>query len=470
MLAPSPQLVPDVPLGVPFNLEAEQALLGALLFDNDALGLLPDNFRPEQFYEPFHSRLFAEIKARIGGGRRAEPISMLDRFKDDPAFAELGGIRYLADLVDRAPPAANAPEYALLIADGHMRREIIRLSTEILATPSSVPAPAVLAALERGAAAIAETGGSKPTAVHAGTTAIANMEAAWRGEFKGTKVGLFAIDDLSGGILQDDVWFAGGRTSMGKSVFGLNIAKGLALQGAGALVYSLEMPLRECQARLIADLAYERHGTAHLRYGDILKGDLEAARIHGHSAADAARYLETLPIEINDTGGLTIEAIRSQSQRQVRLWRKAGIKPGVIVIDHIGLVTPARPTDNKAADTAIIVNQLKDIAKQLKCPILALAQISRNTENRTDKRPQMGDFNWSGSIEQIADFVVLLYRESYYLERSSNKNDQAEAPALEHEVEFAVHKNRRGPIATRKAFIDIGSNVIRNFDTSGGAR
>jgi replicative DNA helicase len=170
-------------------------------------------------------------------------------------------------------------------------------------------------------------------------------------------------------------------------------------------------------------------------------------------------------------GGLTIEDIRSQAQRQMRAWEKAGVQRGAVFIDHIGLVKPhSKRADSKAAETADIVNELKAIAKQLRAPVIALCQVNRNTESRNDKRPTLADLNWSGAIEQIADFICLLYRESYYLDRSADADDQAKAGMVEHEIELLIHKNRSGPICNLKAFVDIACNVIRDLPDQGGRR
>jgi replicative DNA helicase len=454
---------------LPNNLEAEQALLGSLLFDNEAFERLPVGLNARQFYEPFHGRLFAAIEKLVRSGRRAEPIILMTQFESDPAFVELGGVRYLADLVDRAPPGANATEYGELVADMGARRDIVHLAHELgvqARDTSRGSSDAVLAALERGAADIARQSVAKAHAVPAGLSALDNMEAAWRGEYAGASVGLDCIDRVTGGIRQDDVWIFAGRTSMGKSAVALSIARGIAERQRGVMIFSLEMPLREVQARLVSDIAYdpERRWDAayggNIGYGDLLKGRGDENR--RAAARAAARSLASLPITVTDVGGVTIDDIRAQALRQVRAWERAGVQPGAIIIDHLGLVRPVRRTDNKAADTSDTVNELKGLAKQLRAPIVALAQINRSTENRNDKRPTLSDMNWSGSIEQIADFICLLYRDAYYLERSSAPGDFELAAQKRNEIELLIAKNRSGPICNLKAFIDVACNALRD--------
>jgi replicative DNA helicase len=201
-----------------------------------------------------------------------------------------------------------------------------------------------------------------------------------------------------------------------------------------------------------------------VRYGDILKG--RGTAWQRDRAKQAAKMLASLPISVNDQGGLTIEDIRSQALRQVRAWEKGGIQPGAILIDHIGLVKAhnRRASDSKAAETADIVNELKGLAKQVRAPVIALVQVNRNTEGRSDKRPTLADLNWSGAIEQIADFICLLYRDSYYLERSSDDEDRTEAIRKRYDLELLIAKNRSGPICTLNAFADVSCNAIRDIE------
>jgi replicative DNA helicase len=449
--------------------EAEQALIGGALYDADAATEAFERIRPEHFGEPAHSRIWEAMLKRFRTGSPPDPITVARDLGADTGLAELGGAPYLLQLVDKATLWA-LPAHMEHVLDASTRRSLnglCRVIGECAAQASDEPADGLLADLERGAADIARDSSTKPTAVPAGLTALDMIEAAWRGDHRGVPVGLEVLDHVTAGIRQDDVWFIGGRTSMGKSVVALALARGLAEQGRGVMIFSLEMPLREVQARLISDIAYdpERRYDAYfenVRYGDLLKG--RGGPEQKDRARQAARSLAALPIAVSDVGGLTIEDIRSQAQRQIRAWKKAGVDPGAVVIDHIGLVKAhTRRGDSKAAETADVVNELKAIAKQLRCPIIALCQVNRNTESRNDKRPTLADLNWSGAIEQIADFICLLYRDAYYLERSPDPDDQAKAAAVENVIELLIHKNRSGPICNLKAFADVACNVIRDL-------
>lgn len=447
--------------------DAEESVIGCALIYHDQCEDAFERLKPEHFYEPVRARIWARILAKRSKGGMPEVISITDAMGEDEAFAEIGGRTYLVGLVADAS-GWTIPAHVDAILDRSVRREVQRLGSKVATRAhdtAGATGEALLADLERSAADIARSNSSRVLAVPAGLSAPENLEAAWRGEYAGASVGLACVDEVTGGIRQDDVWFIGGRTSMGKSAVALSLTRGIAQDGRGVLFFSLEMPFREVQARLIADIAYdaEAHYDAsyggNVGYGDLLRG-------RGHErlrdrARAAARRLASLPIAVTDIGGLTIDDIRSQGLRQIRAWERSGVKPGALVIDHIGLVRPVRKTDNKAADTADIVNELKGLAKQVRAPVIALAQINRATESRQDKRPTMSDMNWSGSIEQIADLVCLLYRESYYLERGTD-DEFMRAHAVRNDIDLIITKNRSGPSLTLKAFVDIACNALRD--------
>lgn len=447
--------------------DAEESVIGCALIYHEQCEDAYERLKPEHFYEPVRARIWARILTRRAKGSLADVLSITDAMGEDEAFAELGGRGYLVDLVNRAT-AWTLGSHVDAILDRSVRREVQRIGSDMASRAHDTAAAtgeALVAELERSAADIARDSASRPLAVPAGLSAPENLEAAWRGEFAGASVGLDCLDSVTGGIRQDDVWFIGGRTSMGKSVAAISLARGIAQDNRGVLIFSLEMPFREVQARLIADMAYDAEARydagygGNIGYGDLLKGRGEI-RLRD-KARGAARRLASLPIAVTDVGALTIDDIRSQSLRQIRAWERSGVRPGAVIIDHIGLVRPVRKTDNKAADTADIVNELKGLAKQVRAPVIALAQINRATESRQDKRPTMSDMNWSGSIEQIADLVCLLYRESYYLERGTDE-EFAKAVAVRNDIDLIITKNRSGPSLTLKAFVDVACNALRD--------
>lgn len=441
------------------DLDAEHSALGCAMYAPQDCADAFERLKPEHFAEPLHARIWAAILQNVRSSKIPDVLTIRDALGTDKDFAEVGGLQFLLDLTDQ-PRLWALPAHADAIIDRAGRRAIQMLAKQIDGQATNIAegsADLILADLERGASEIARDGAQRPVAVPVGLGALETLEGAWRGDFQGVPTGLDCLDHVTGGIKSDDVWFIGGRTSMGKSVMGLQLARNIAGRNRGVMVFSLEMALREVQARLVADLAYDRdrfYDEGNVRYGDLLKG--RGDQSHKARAREAARHLASLPLSVNDRGGLTIDDIRIQAQRQLRAWEKAGVERGAILIDHIGLVKPARKTDSKAADTADTVNELKDLAKQLKAPIIALVQVNRQTENRTDKRPQLSDLNWSGSIEQIADFICLLYREAYYEERADK------TPKAQFDLELLVHKNRAGPICTLHAHCDVRSNAVRD--------
>ena len=453
--------------------DSEFALLGAAMYQPADCGEAFERVRGEHFSEPVFGRMWDYMRANPS---QADPVLVYNQHAGDEALEQLGGLGFLARLVADAL-SINAPAYADAILDAATRRELDSLGRYVSAKAQEAAGSGekLLAEMERAAAGIARYSAARAYAAPVGIGALDMLETAYSGGFQGSSVGLESIDKVTGGIHRDDVWFIGGRTSMGKSVMGCGLARGIAQSGRGVLMFSLEMPMREVQSRLIADIAYSRSipegGTdgGNVRYGDILKG--RGSGSQRSRAITAAKQLASLPISVNDQGGLSIEDIRAQSLRQVRSWEKAGIEPGAILIDHIGLVKPheRRNSDSKAAETADIVNELKGLAKQVGAPVIALVQVNRNTEARNDKRPTLADLNWSGAIEQIADFICLLYRPAYYLERGSD-DDMMEAVRVKYDLEMIIAKNRSGPICQLKAFADVSCNAIRDIDPQAWSR
>jgi len=446
-------------------LESEHAVIGCALAFPDRADAA-DRLRPEHFSEPLHARIWEVIGEFRGAGQCPDPTLIAQRIAG-PDLEAVGGLRYLAGMVDQAV-LWSLTAHVEAVADRAMRRSIEIIAKDAAARAGMIDQPVieVLADLEAGAAEIGRQEASP--AVPVGMDALEYLNAARDGRYKGTSVGLGCIDRITGGIQPDHVWIVGGRTSMGKSIFSTVVPQAIAEQGKGVLMFSLEMPRREVQARLIASLAYDpqlvpyNNDGGNVPFADLLRG--KGTREQRDRADRAARKLASLPMSVVDRGGLTLDQIINQSRRQVRAWEKAGIQPGAIIIDHLGLVSSRTRRDSKAAEVSDIVDRLKEAAKTIGAPIIAAAQLNRNAESRNDKRPSMADLNWSGSIEQIADFVCLMFREAYYLERSASEQDRRNGFAKKHELELIIPKNRSGPTCTVKANIDVACNAIWDAD------
>ena len=413
----------------PANIEAEQALLGAVLFDNAAYERLSDRLKAHHFYEPFHQRLFQAMEDHIRKGQLAEPIVLMERFKRDPAFEELGGLRYLADLVDRAPPAANAPDYERVVYDLALRRDLIRIGGEMSnAAQSDVEHDAKdqIEAAEQSLYTLAETGQSSTGFVNfadalQGAVDMAAEAFGRDGGLSGVSTGLIDLDRMLGGLHPSDLIILAGRPSMGKSALAANIAFHVAKSYAydiqpdgsrktsnGGVVafFSLEMSAEQLAMRVLAE-------TSGVPSDRLRKGEIDASEFG--RVRDAALEIQEAPLHFDDTGGLSISKLAARARR---LKRQQGLD--LIVIDYLQLLTGAENsrTDNRVQEVSMITQGLKALAKELAVPVLALSQLSRQVENREDKRPQLSDLRESGSIEQDADMVMFVYREAYYLGRA----------------------------------------------------
>lgn len=453
---------------LPHNLEAEQALLGAVMFDNGVFERLPDGLRAEHFHEPFHQRLFEVIEAAVRKGVLAEPTLLHDRLSADPAYVEFGGLRYLADLLDMAPPGANAPDYARSVVEHARRRELVRLGGEMIVAAkdpdlsSQETAEEVEGAIYR----IMETGQAARGVVTfsealAGALDMASAAYARDGGLSGLSTVLDSLDRILGGLHPSDLLILAGRPSMGKSALAANIAFRVARRyawtpdpdapggrrttdGGVVMLYSLEMSAEQMAMRILAEAA----GVAgdRMRRGDL--NPTEFARIR-----DAAMEIEAAPLFIDATGGLSLSKLAARARRQKRT---TGLD--LIVVDYLQLMTTQGRRDaNRVEVVSEITAGLKALAKELNVPVLALSQLSRQVEQREDKRPQLSDLRESGSIEQDADVVMFVYREAYYLERAEPREGtdehlkwQADLEAVRHLAEVIVGKQRHGPIGTVK--------------------
>ncbi len=455
----------EPPLGPPCNIEAEQALLGAVLYDNGAYERLPDRLIAEHFYEPLHQRLFAAMQEYIRKGQLAEPILLQQRFAADPAFAQLGGLRYLADLVDRAPPAANAPDYAKEIHDLAVRRELIRIGGEIAHTATGdvdTEARDQIELAEAQLFALAEKGSASQGFVTfadalTGATDIIGEAKDRDGGLAGLSTGLLDLDKQLGGLHPSDLVILAGRPSMGKTALATNIAFSVAkayawepqsdggrktVSGGVVAFFSLEMSAEQLATRLLADAS----GVSSDR---LRKGEIDNAEYY--RVRDAAVEIQDSPLYIDATGGLSIAKLTARARR---LKRQSGLD--LIVVDYLQLVTTdGSRGDNRVQEVSSITQGLKALAKELDVPVLALSQLSRQVENREDKKPQLSDLRESGSIEQDADVVMFVYREEYYLGRAEPREGSPEhltwqegMDQVRGKADAIVGKARHGPIGT----------------------
>jgi replicative DNA helicase len=469
---------------MPHNLEAEQALLGSLMFDNAVFERLSDRLRGSHMYEPFHQRLFDAIEDHIRQGMLAEPTILMERFKQDPAFQEFGGLRYLADLVDRAPPAANAPDYARVIYDLALRRDLIRIGGEMIkeAPNPETPADEQIEQAEQTLYSLAETGKPSSGFVNFSTALAGAVEMAGEayqreGKLAGLATRLDDLDQKLGGLHPSDLLILAGRPSMGKTALATNIAFNVArnyrweptpdggrktVDGGVVAFYSLEMSAEQLAMRILADASGV--SSDKLRKGEIDSSDFGKIR-------DAAVEIGESPLYIDATGGLSISKLAARARRLKRM--EHGLD--LIVVDYLQLVTTGDNSQkNRVQEVSEITGGLKALAKELSVPIIALSQLSRQVEQREDKRPQLSDLRESGSIEQDADCVMFVYRESYYLGRAEPREGseehlkwQEDMDRLEHQAEVVIGKQRHGPIGIVKLAFDANTTRFGNLAHDG---
>ena len=454
----------------PQSQEAEQALLGALLYDNEVYHRISGIVQAKHFYNPIHLRIFDSIAILIERGNLADAIVLKNRFSQDETLVDIGGVEYLALLLDNAPPGSTAPEYAKLVFDLAMRRELIRLGEEIKAEAtdpdSDADAQDQITKAESQLYNLAEIGGTQSGFVSFENALIKSIEMAGAafsrdGHLSGTSTGLIDLDRQLGGMHRSDLIILAGRPSMGKTSLATNIAFNIAkkfkrerddngiektTEGGVVGFFSLEMSSEQLATRLLAE--HSQVPSHKIRRGDITAEQYEHIR-------DSAEEINRIPLHIDDTGGISIGAL---SARARRLKRMVGLD--MIVVDYLQLLTGGagmNSSTNRVQEVSMITQGLKALAKELDIPVLALAQLSRQVEQRDDKRPQLSDLRESGSIEQDADVVMFVYREEYYVARSEPSEGteehlkwQEDMEQLHGKAEVIIGKQRHGPIGTVK--------------------
>ena len=469
--------IPDNDTGItseldstPQSQEAEQALLGALLYDNEVYHRISGIVQAKHFYNPIHVRIFDSIAVLIERGNLADAIVLKNRFSQDETLVDIGGVEYLALLLDNAPPGSTAPEYAKLILDMSMRRELIRLADEMKGEAtnpdSETDSQAQINKAESQLYSLAELGGTQSGFVSFENALIKSIEMASAafsrdGHLSGTSTGLIDLDRQLGGMHRSDLIILAGRPSMGKTSLATNIAFNIAkkfkrerddngiektTEGGVVGFFSLEMSSEQLATRLLAE--HSQVPSHKIRRGDITAEQYEHIR-------DSADEINRIPLHIDDTGGISIGAL---SARARRLKRMVGLD--MIVVDYLQLLTGGagmNSSTNRVQEVSMITQGLKALAKELDIPVLALAQLSRQVEQRDDKRPQLSDLRESGSIEQDADVVMFVYREEYYVARSEPSEGteehlkwQEDMEQLYGKAEVIIGKQRHGPIGTVK--------------------
>jgi replicative DNA helicase len=470
----------------PSNIEAEQALLGALLVNNDALAHISDQLRPEHFYEPVNQRIFEAIQKFHDKGLTANPITLKHYFEQDAALADIGGGAYLVKLAGAAIAVINIADYSQIVYDLALKRQLIGIGEEVVNTAYAhqvdEPATTQIEQAEHKLYTLSVQGsgdtGFRPLK-NSVIEAIKHAEHAYKHDgVVGLTTGFIDLDRILGGLHRSDLLILAGRPSMGKTALATNIAykacqsiaaeaakKNLSPKEAGCVgFFSLEMSAEQLSLRLLSS-------ASKLNSSSIFNGKISSEEFS--HLVRASSELAAMPLFIDDTPALSISGLRTRARR---LKRTHNLK--LLVVDYLQLVrgSGTRAQDNRVQEVSEITQGLKAIAKELDIPVLALSQLSRQVENRgtkpRDKIPQLADLRESGSIEQDADVVMFIFREEYYLSREQPKEGTAEHASWQGDMDRAMNvaeviiaKHRNGPIDTARLRFEGRLTQFDNLET-----
>lgn len=436
----------ELPREWPNNIEAEQALIGAILLNNNAYDAVADFLAPEHFFDGLHGRIFQACGETIKNGGTATPITLKEIFERDDQMKEIGGPMYLVRLAGAGTSIINVAAYAQTIADLAVRRGLILAAEKLMEQAYDLPIDTTPQAMAEAAEAeisdLATRGASNNDMRTLGSylddALAAAADAYQNGAPIGLSTGLPSLDELIGPMTKGQVIVLGGATSMGKSALAQQIANYNGSIGETVAVFSLEMMGEELATRSIATHC----GVPAWRIESGKFTESEWERIE-----DARAAFNQYPIYIDEKRGLKISQIRS---RALRLKRKRG-KLGLVVLDHLQFIRAEREMGQQSAQLEQITRDVKAMAGDLKCPVILVSHVSRETTKRDDKRPQMSDLHGSSGIEKDADAVLFVHRPEYYLERSMPEEGSVEWPNWQLEMakwkgkgELILAKRRKG--------------------------
>ena len=475
----------------PTNVQAEQALLGALLANNKAYERVSEFLAPEHFADPVHARIYAAIQRRCEAGQIADPVTLRAEFEHSGMLDEVGGTAYLAQLLSAMVGIINAGDYGRVIRDAWLRRQLIDIGETVVnrafgAEPELDGAGQIEAA-EQTLFNLATQGGAERSGIsfrQALTEAIDLASKAFQnqGSVSGLDTGLRDLNKRTGGLHKSDLVILAGRPGMGKTALVTKIAFGAAkamldnarIENPNAMakecvaVFSLEMRADQLATRLLAEQA--RISGDKIRRGEISSRDFD-------NFVKVSREIADIPLVIDDTPAITLSALRTRCRR---LQRTHGL--GLVIVDYLQLMRPAAGTrpESRVLEISQITQGLKAIAKELAVPVIALSQLSRSVESRDDKRPQLSDLRESGSIEQDADMVMFIYRDEYYLAQrepkitafdrddkfqEAHEKWKSDMQNVYQKAELIIAKQRHGPTGKIDLFFEGEFTRFADLDT-----
>jgi replicative DNA helicase len=421
----------------PHSIEAESSVLGGLLLDNGAWDRVGDLLVDTDFYRHEHKLIYAAIGALINASKPADVITVSEQLQNQGKTAEMGGLGYLNSLAQYVPSASNIRRYAEIVRERSILRKLVSASDEIATNafnPQGKAIDRILDEAEQKIFNIGEEGSRMKQGFQSMDTLVVELldrvqeMADNPNDITGVPTGFYDLDRMTSGLQPGDMVVLAARPSMGKTAFAINIAEHVALnEGLPVAVFSMEMGASQLAVRVVGSIG--RIDQGHLRTGKL--SDDEWPRL-----TEAIEKLRTVSLHIDETPGLTPSELRANARR---LARQCG-KLGLIVVDYLQLMSGSGGSggDNRATELGEISRGLKMLAKELQCPVIALSQLNRSVEQRTDKRPMMSDLRESGAIEQDADIIMFIYRDDYY-------NKDSKDPGV---AEIIIGKQRNGPTGT----------------------
>tara|TARA_Y100000768_G_scaffold388121_2_gene382304 strand:- start:6203 stop:7630 length:1428 start_codon:yes stop_codon:yes gene_type:complete len=444
----------------PSNIEAEQALIGSLLVNNDIIDEISNIVNPKIFYDPAHVKIYEQIENLNNKGMVANPITLKNFFEKENMLNEVGGTEYLVKITRFSGSAKQAIDYAKIIHEMYLRRELIQISDNLSndtlnASSENYNAETIIESTEKSLFDLAERGSFSQSflkfnqaldqTIEMATLAMQNDQG-----IVGVPTGLSELDQKLGGLHKSDLIILAGRPSMGKTALATNIAYNAAQniyskqEKSSVAFFSLEMSSEQLSTRILSE-------QARIKSNDIRRGKVTEEEINRY--IETSRNIYNLPLYIDETPAITISTLSNRARRIKRLF---GLS--LIVVDYIQLMrSNSNKNDNRVQEISEITQGLKALAKELSVPVLALSQLSRAVEQRDDKQPQLADLRESGSIEQDADVVMFVFREEYYLERKQPKLgsiEHAEWQSKMNDVnglaDIILGKQRHGPTGTVK--------------------
>jgi replicative DNA helicase len=428
----------------PHSIEAESSVLGGLLLDNGAWDRVGDLLTDSDFYRYEHRLIYAAIGGLINATKPADVITIYEQLQGLGKAEEVGGLAYLNSLAQYVPSASNIRRYAEIVRERSILRKLVSASDEIATAAFNTqgkPVDKILDEAEQKIFNIGEEGSRMKQGFQAMDSLVVQLldrvqeMADNPNDITGVPTGFYDLDRLTSGFQAGDMIVLAARPSMGKTALAINIAEHVALhEGLPVAVFSMEMGASQLAVRIVGSIG--RIDQMHLRTGKLT--DDEWPRL-----TEAIEKLRNVSLHIDETPGLTVSELRANARR---LARQCGGKLGLIVVDYLQLmsVSSSMSEENRATAVGEISRGLKMLAKELGCPVMALSQLSRGVESRTDKRPMMSDLRESGAIEQDADVIMFIYRDDYY-------NKDSKEPGV---AEIIISKQRNGPTGTVKlAFI-----------------